>query len=153
MKKLKNNESGFSAVELMLIIVVIGLLGTTGYLFYKNRQKPATVTVTKTVTAPVTSSTPTTTTTPVDEKPAITQAVKDYKDNVKYASITKVSITAVDGANAYGTVTYTGQDGGGGWLAHKTGTTWAVVSQGSLGICKDEVQQYNLPASWESTAC
>ncbi|MEI7683174.1 MAG: hypothetical protein WCJ24_02650 [Candidatus Saccharibacteria bacterium] len=40
MNKLKNNQSGFGALELILIIVVVGLLGLVGwYVFNKNNSK------------------------------------------------------------------------------------------------------------------
>lgn len=82
---------------------------------------------------------------------SLVQAVQNYKDNQGKAS--EVVIKDVYGVNAYGSVSYKGQDGGGGWLAHSSNGTWSVVSQGSAGICKDEVQQYNLPVAWESSTC
>lgn len=54
MKKLKQNEKGFSAVELILVFVVIVLMGVVGWMVYKNHHKQAVkvITVTKTVVAP-----------------------------------------------------------------------------------------------------
>jgi hypothetical protein len=51
-RNLKNNERGFGAVEAILIVVIVVLIGTVGYLVYKDKHKtPAkVVTVTKTVT-------------------------------------------------------------------------------------------------------
>lgn len=48
MKKLLKNEKGFGTLEAILIVIIIVLLGTVGYLVYKDRHKTATV-VTKTV--------------------------------------------------------------------------------------------------------
>ena len=59
MNKLKNNQSGFSAVELILILALVAALGAIGFLFYKNQKKapPSTTTVTtKTTTAPAAST-------------------------------------------------------------------------------------------------
>jgi Tfp pilus assembly protein PilE len=39
MNKLKNNHSGFSALEVILVVIIIGLLGTVGWLVYKNHNK------------------------------------------------------------------------------------------------------------------
>jgi cytoskeletal protein RodZ len=158
MGNIQKNQTGFGAIEAVLILVIVGMIGFVGWYVLnaqKNTDKDLSVTNTTSV-APKKKATATNApaqAAPVDQTPLITQAVKDYKDNADKASITNVNITAINGDNAYGTVSYTGNDGGGGWLAHKTGTNWAVVSQGSLGICKEEVHQYNLPISWESTSC
>jgi len=53
MNKFKNNESGFSVVEIVMVIVIVGLIGAVGYLVYKNQHKTTkTVVVTKVVKAP-----------------------------------------------------------------------------------------------------
>lgn len=39
MNKHRHNQSGFSAIELILIILVVGLLGTVGWLVYKTQNK------------------------------------------------------------------------------------------------------------------
>jgi hypothetical protein len=93
---------------------------------------------------------PAATTGPVDQTAAITQAVKAYKDNVSKASTLNVTINGVtaSGNAAYGTNSTPGQDGGGAWLAVNSNGSWSVVSQGAVGVCKSQVQQYNLPAIW-----
>ncbi len=42
MKVIKNNESGFSAVEILIIIVIVLLIGFTGYLIYQKDQNQKT---------------------------------------------------------------------------------------------------------------
>ena len=44
MKQLKKNEHGFSAVELVLVLVIVALIGIVGWMVYKNHNKstPAT---------------------------------------------------------------------------------------------------------------
>jgi hypothetical protein len=60
MKKPKNNQSGFGAAKLILIVVVVALLVGLGYMFYKNQKKVTPVAITtKTNTTPVTSPTKT----------------------------------------------------------------------------------------------
>lgn len=87
---------------------------------------------------------------PFDQTRAITDAVKEYKDNVANASKLTVTINGVtaSGNAAYGVVRIAGADGGGGWLAINTNGKWSVVSQGAAGFCKAQMQQYNLPAAW-----
>ncbi len=51
MKTIKNNESGFSAVELVLIIALVVALGVIGWLVYRNQKKTSTAPVTNTTTA------------------------------------------------------------------------------------------------------
>jgi len=49
MKKI-NDESGFSAVELILVIAVIALLGVVGWLVYRDNHKTTVTTATKNTT-------------------------------------------------------------------------------------------------------
>jgi len=42
MKRISKNQKGFSAVELLIIVVVIGLIGGAGYAVYKNHHKTST---------------------------------------------------------------------------------------------------------------
>jgi hypothetical protein len=62
MSKLHSNEKGFGAVEGLLIVAVVVLLGVVGYMVYHNHNKTATTT--PTATNNTTSTTPTKTTTP-----------------------------------------------------------------------------------------
>ena len=39
MNRIKNNQSGFSVVEIVMIVVIIGLIGAVGYLVFKNHSK------------------------------------------------------------------------------------------------------------------
>jgi hypothetical protein len=53
MRKLKDNQKGFSAIEFIMVFVIIVLIGAVGYFVYKNHHEPVkVVTVTKTVAAP-----------------------------------------------------------------------------------------------------
>jgi hypothetical protein len=46
MKKIRNNEAGFSAIELVLVIVVVALIGISGWLVYEDHHKSTTTTTT-----------------------------------------------------------------------------------------------------------
>lgn len=53
-------EAGFSAIEFLLVVVVIGLLAGLGFMFYKRQHKsvtPSSVTVSKTQTVAPTAGT------------------------------------------------------------------------------------------------
>jgi hypothetical protein len=68
MNKTSKNETGFSIVEAVLVLVVIVLIGVVGYMVYKNHHKTTTVnpissSATKAVTS--TNTTTTNTTTPI----------------------------------------------------------------------------------------
>jgi hypothetical protein len=60
MKKFRSNETGFSAIELVLIIVIVVLIGISGWLVYKNHHKNAAATISTTSTSKAATSTSTT---------------------------------------------------------------------------------------------
>jgi Tfp pilus assembly protein PilV len=68
MKSLKKNESGFSAVEIILVLVIVALLGVVGWFVYNRNQdnKSTNNTTSTTTTSTVTSPSTSTTTKPVD---------------------------------------------------------------------------------------
>ncbi|HVC36235.1 MAG TPA: hypothetical protein VNE40_02210 [Candidatus Dormibacteraeota bacterium] len=65
MGKLKNNQSGFSAVEIVLVLAVVVLIGVVGWLVYRNHHKINTTAITTTTSAEPTTTTKSPTTTPV----------------------------------------------------------------------------------------
>ncbi len=72
MGKLQKNELGFSVVEIVLVVVIVALIGTVGWLVYKNHHKTTTAAITTTLsTKPTTSTTtktPTSTTSSTPQK-------------------------------------------------------------------------------------
>ena len=71
MRKLQKNENGFSAVEIVLVLVIIVLIGAVGWLVYKDNHKNTTTSA-KSTSASTKSSTSTstkTTTTPAATNP------------------------------------------------------------------------------------
>jgi cytoskeletal protein RodZ len=104
-------------------------------------------TLSKAATQSKSTTSSTSTTGPFDQTAAITQAVKAYKGNgVSQSTVTVYGVTA-SGNAAYGVVNLPG-GGGGSWLAINSSGSWSVVSQGQVGICKSQGQQYNLPSIW-----
>ncbi len=128
MGKLRNNESGFGVVEIILVLVIVALIGAVGYLVYKNHSK--------TVVTPVAA---TTTTKPATTSPAKT-ATLSTATPVANANLIKLSelgveITVPDSIKdlTYKVFTYTGtsaalHDDSGKPLA----TTQANMSTSSL---------------------
>ncbi len=85
MKNLNKNEHGFGAVEIILVLVIVGLLGVVGYMVYKNHNKttPASTTITTTPVASTTPTTASTTTTPRTDLNAGYLVVKQWGVKVK----------------------------------------------------------------------
>ncbi|MHB1865236.1 MAG: hypothetical protein ACYCPS_03700 [Candidatus Saccharimonadales bacterium] len=80
MGNLKNNEQGFSAVEIVLVVVIVALIGVVGWLVYKNHHKTITPNV-----ATISNNKPATpTTTP--KTPTNTVTYKTYSDSAAQAS-------------------------------------------------------------------
>jgi uncharacterized protein (UPF0333 family) len=94
MKKIKNNQMGFSAVEVLMLVVIVALLGTVGYLFYKNHNKTTPAATTTNTGAPATQTTPATTTTPtVDTTNYL--VIKEWGIKVKIPNADKLTYTIV----------------------------------------------------------
>lgn len=86
MGKLKNNQKGFSAIEAIMLVVIVALIGAVGWMVYKDRHK---TTVTTTTTQPTkTSSTPT------SQQP--TANTTTYTDSSKLFTISYPTSWAVD---------------------------------------------------------
>ena len=68
MGNIRKNETGFSAVEVVLVLVIVSLIGVVGFMVYKNHnKKTATNSVATTTTTKPTTTTQTKTTTPVPD--------------------------------------------------------------------------------------
>lgn len=75
MHKINKNESGFSTVELILVIVIAALIGVVGYMVYKNHHKTTTAAITTTSSTKPGTSTPTKTTTTTTIPPIVTPSI------------------------------------------------------------------------------
>ena len=64
MGKLRRNEAGFSAVEVILVLVMVAFISVVGFMVYKNHNKMTSISATTTdTTKPSTSTEPKTSTT------------------------------------------------------------------------------------------
>lgn len=87
---MKSNQNGFSAIEVLIIVGVVGLIGTSGwYVYHHKKQPPKTTTTTTTVTK-------TTTTTPVPAPAAVKPVSDALKENIA-ASIESQNTAALEG--------------------------------------------------------
>jgi Tfp pilus assembly protein FimT len=104
MGKIRKNEAGFGAVELLIILAVVALIGGVGYFVYKNQHKATTASVTTTTTPTPTKSvtaTPAKTTTPTPAQDTRLQYEnKDLGLTFKYPSDWKI----VDESDNLGTL-------------------------------------------------
>lgn len=90
MSKLRNNQKGFSAVEVVLVLVIVALMGAVGFLVYKNHNKTTTA-------SGATSTTKPAATTPAPTDP--TSGWKSYANTyghftIKYPSTWVSSVCA-----------------------------------------------------------
>jgi hypothetical protein len=79
--KLQNNEKGFSAVEVILVVVIVALIGVVGWFVYKNHNK------TTNLNAATSLSNKPATTTPAKSTTATTQPSNPYAGWKTYHSI------------------------------------------------------------------
>lgn len=144
MKKL--NNSGFGAVEAMLIVVILAIIGGTGYYVYHTSKKSNdTLNSASQVASSPTRATPTENT-----KNAVISAVKSYwsQQGKKTDSVT---VTTIIGENAKGDFHLTGDSGGASFIAHDDKGKWQVISTGQQKPGKAVGAKYNLPSSWYSS--
>ena len=76
---------------------------------------------------------------------AITQAMAD-KHN-KTLTETDLTMNEYDGNYASGLVRFTGEIGGGWWLATKTTTGWIIAADGNGSVMCALIEPYNFPVS------
>jgi len=137
MGKLNKNEQGFGAIEGIIIVAVVVLLGVVGYMVYKNHNK---TTPTATTTTPVATTTPTTTPTPKAVDPYAgwkTYTSKTEKASFKYPSDWK-SITPPLESNEPGADAFT--------VASPSGevkVSWMSAISGLGGACDDTIAPKN----------
>jgi hypothetical protein len=74
MNKISKNENGFGAIESLLIVAVVVLLGAVGYMVYKNHNKTTNSSTAITTTAPAKTTT---------TQPAVTSTNMAYTDAAK----------------------------------------------------------------------
>ena len=92
MGKLHNNEKGFGAVEGLLIIAVVVLIGVVGYMVYKNQHKTKTASVTTTTATKVTAPTKTATTQPTSTTSTTPSVViKEWGIKIEFADASNVT--------------------------------------------------------------
>jgi hypothetical protein len=93
MGEIRNNETGFSAIEVVLVLVIVALIGGVGYFVYKNHHKATTTSVVTTAnTKPTTNTTSTKTTTTT--QPSVNLTTIKASDGFSFSYPTDWSVTA-----------------------------------------------------------
>jgi|GEM_PF-2482381 hypothetical protein len=117
MKKLRSNETGFSAIELVLVIVIVVLIGISGWLVYKNHHKSTLASTVSSTSTSKTSTKTTTTTKPDTTAPTVTNpyvgwaTCNDTSDNITF----KYPSNWTQSATVAGCGTNSVPAGGEGW--------------------------------------
>lgn len=113
MNKINKNESGFSAVELILVTAIVVLIGVVGWIVYKNYHKTTAATST---TKSATSTSPSITTTPTTNS-ATPDLIKIPQLGIEISVPASLEdLTYATGAeNSFGS----GTTGTGAWLSTK----------------------------------
>jgi len=140
-------QRGISTIEVVLIVIIIGLVGFTGW-YSLNAKKNTDKTL---ATADKSSQTKLTKDQIAAAQVApIEAAVREHNPElVKANPRLDVRVTEINGDNARGTIG-TGESAI-PFIAHRDGSSWSVISQGSTKPTKADGLKYNLPASWYST--
>ena len=147
------NQNGFTAIEGILLVLLLAGIGAAGYFAYQARQNKPSYSAAQVTQKPKTN-TQVSTASDVSEKDQIIAAVKasgtaDGNGNVSYP--TQVTVKDIAGDNAQGSAS-AGESGSGyGWIAHHSNSKWTVVYKGQQAPGKDIGQQYNLPSDWYSS--
>ena len=136
-------------ITVSAIIVIIGLWG---YYFYQNiftlTSKSEISEITKNLPSPTKFVVPT-------EEPTPTPTLSDLElikiafadKHGKPVSAVILKIAENNGLTARGSISFTGETGGGWWLAAKVKGIWIAVQDGNGYVSCETVVQYNFPKS------
>jgi uncharacterized protein (UPF0333 family) len=146
-KYMKNNQKGFGAVEGLLLIIIVLLVGFIGYYVYHTRNNTNLTYDRAASSINSTSKVQSTSNKPTDEA-SIIAAVKARNPDTPNLQVT---VTAYQGQFAKGTAH--GDEGGSGFafIAKKDNGTWSVIFVGQELPSKAAGQKYGMPAGWYST--
>ena len=160
MNKISKSENGFGAVEILLLVLILVVVGFGGYyVWYTQHKTNADKTTTNSSVNPAKSApSKTTVSTPVapaaSDNDLITAAVKSYSGAGGSQQDATVTIDAIQGYNAEGRLkSGTTADNGfaAEFIAHKDSTGWQVVYEGQQAPGSDIGTKYGLPSGWYTT--
>lgn len=145
MARIQQDQTGFSVIEGLLVVIILLLVGFMGYYIYHANSKTADTynAASNTAATPVVTGKKS-----ADDVTLIKAAVLQYPDNTGRSKAV-VTISHHNTAYALGEIADANGDGGAQWFAQKQNGAWKVVSQGADGHC-DELAAHNL-TSWDST--
>ncbi len=154
------NQKGFAAMEAVLVVVILAIIGGTGYYVYQANNKATdtqnTAQTNANTAAPhkkktAKKSSTNGSSTQQSKNSAIEAAVKSYWTK-QGKQVDSVTVTDIEGVNAKGLFHLVGDSGGATYIAHNNDGTWQVISTGQQKPGKAIGTKYDLPTSWYSTA-
>lgn len=158
----KQGQNGFTAVEIVLSVALVGAIGVAGYFAYQNSSSHQQATASPTATAsPAPSASPTpkpsATASPApvaNDNDLLLASVRTYEGVSTSAACPTISSVVIVGTNAQGQAgCATAGASGSAFYAHKTAGSWVVYIETQDQLCSDLGKKYSLPSEWYVTTC
>lgn len=168
----KEGSSGSQNTILVVLLTILGLsvVAVTGIIAFRlGQSRPETVSLIgepTTTSSPAPQISPSPTLAPASAKPNTSPASESDADKIRQALAnkygktigeTEISISKNTGTHANGSVRFTGEMGGGMWLAYNNGVNWVITYDGHGTIpCSAVDDPYNFPTDmspecWDET--
>lgn len=134
--------------KILIIFCIIGIIGVWGYYLYQNIFTLTSKNEVAEITGKVSPPTPTEIIIPT---PTVTdlEQIKIAFAN-KYGRPTNevtIKISEDNSDYARGSISFTGENGGGWWLAAKVKNQWVAVQDGNGYVSCDAISPYKFPKS------
>lgn len=149
---MKLNQKGFSAVEVLLVIIALTLISGTGYYVYDSNkdESPSSSTTTSSENSKQKKTSKTEELPQKSDQEQIIEAVKNYRGNgIVEGVIGTVEVQEIVSDNARGIASY--EPTGAEYIAHKADGKWEVVYLGQQKPGKEIGIKYGLPSAWYSS--
>lgn len=161
--KVKSNPNFIQIIIFMLASIVIFLAGGLTFWFFQDKiiKKEVTQTpspspspqasVAPVLPSPVQGPQEQASPSPINQVPVKTdlELLREAMAQKHSKQVSEVNLTIGKntGTHASGGVAFSGEIGGGWWLAAKTGGSWVIVDDGNGTISCEIIAPYNFPAS------
>lgn len=129
-------------VILILLAVALGGLGFLGWQYWQLSQK-----VQVPEPAPASEITPTANPTPTTATKGDLELITEAMAARHSKSVSEVNLTMNQntGTHAGGSVSFSGEMGGGWWFAAKTESGWVIAADGNGTVPCADIEPYNFP--------
>lgn len=148
----KQGQNGFTAVEIVLSLALVGVIGAAGYFAYQNSSSHQQATVSPTATASTAPSVSPATV--ASESNLLLASVRTYEGASTTAACPTISSVDIVGTNAKGQSGCAASGASGSaFYATKAGGKWTVYIETQDQLCSDLGKKYSLPSDWYVTTC